>query len=69
MEERCKNCRYLKKLYVPPVPMFNEMPKDGYVCDVFGYEGEVMWLGKAKDIELGHCEVFSKKGEAYETAI
>ena len=55
MEEKCKNCRYFKKLYVPPLEEFELIPKDAYVCGLFYDEGEVQYLGFD---ENGMCEMF-----------
>lgn len=52
MTEECSWCKHLKRLYVPPV--YENMPKDKYVCDCFIEDGEVMYLGET----IGHCEVF-----------
>lgn len=57
----CKDCIYFKKMYVPPLDMYNNIPKDGYVCTLF-QEIEVMWLGtKDQGAEVGLCECFMPK--------
>ena len=69
-EEKCANCRHIRKLYVPPI--HKDIPKDAYVCALFGIdetkmlygdeEKQVMYLSDAE----GMCEMFSpKKQEHY----
>lgn len=57
-ENRCLDCKYCAKFYVPPCECYKDMPKDGYVCTLFLEEAnEVMWLEHG---EIG-CEVFSER--------
>ena len=58
-EMKCKNCKFFKRLYVPPLRAFEKIPKDGFVCEALSFEGEVMWLG-TNNAENEHCEMYSK---------
>lgn len=52
-EEKCANCRHLKKLYVPPI--HKDIPRNAFVCDLFIKEGnQVMYLSD----DTGRCECF-----------
>ena len=55
--EKCKNCIYCKKLYVPPCDCYNEIPKDAYVCTLFLENEKVMYMGTNKLM----CEMFTRK--------
>ena len=60
MQDKCENCRYCAKLYVPPTIEFNDIPKDKYVCTVFWDMKEadhVQYLGDNK----GMCEMFTER--------
>lgn len=54
--KRCGNCKYCKRLYVPPVPYFDHARtvNDRYVCIVFANEGQVQYLGDNE----GMCEMY-----------
>lgn len=57
-EKTCKTCKWCLKLYVPPVKMYDDIPKDSYVCGLFIREsGDVQYLGD----DSGMCEVYSPK--------
>lgn len=43
--ERCEKCRHFKRFYVPPLTIYEGIPKDGYCCDALGCEEQVMYLG------------------------
>ena len=61
--ERCDQCKYYTKLYVPPVKWFDNIPKDAYVCSAFMLEvNRVQWLGRESEgVGEGMCECFSRR--------
>ena len=64
MRENCENCRFCKKLYVPPIDYFKNIPKDRYVCSLMvetENSEDVQYLGEKTDIEKGYCEIYIKK--------
>lgn len=40
---KCENCKYFAKLYVPELKMYENIPKDAYVCRF--QDDKVMYLG------------------------
>lgn len=65
MDEKCKNCKFFSKLYVPPLKAYEYVP-NGYCCTFFAPDGEVMWLG-ANEEEAGNgmCEMFTEREELH----
>ena len=63
MTERCADCRYFKKIYVPPTPRYKyaRAIHGKYVCTVWG--DEVMYL---EDRE-GRCELYDEQGGSGDT--
>ena len=57
MKEKCKNCVFCAGLYVPPIPYYEEIPKNKHVCTLFLKEGDVMYLPD----DEGMCEMFTPK--------
>lgn len=60
MEDKCKNCRYCAKLYVPPLKEYSNIPNNSYLCTVFWDNKEsnrIMYLGDNQ----GMCEIFTEK--------
>lgn len=58
VKEKCKNCKFCAKLYVPPHPDFKRIPKNKYVCTLFlKSDDQVMYL---QSDEL-MCEMFTPK--------
>lgn len=56
MEDKCENCKYFRRLYVPNTTMFGNLNKDGYVCTA---KSEVLYLGtKGQGANLGWCNRF-----------
>lgn len=55
---KCKDCKYIRGLYVPPIDAYKDIPKDKFVCTLFeGEDNRVMYLEDDK----GMCECFSRK--------
>ena len=65
MNECCGNCKHFRRMYVPPIEAYKDMPTDGFVCGVSvdGDEYCVMWLGRGEEATRGMCEVFSGREE------
>lgn len=66
MEDKCENCRYCAKLYVPPTMEFKDIPQDKYVCTIFWDMKEtdhVQYLGDNQ----GMCEMFTERKNYEET--
>lgn len=67
MEEKCKNCKLVGKIYYPPTLQEEARRVDG--CFLFASEPdgvlndyrEVMYLNDLN----GHCECFTPKGEIW----
>lgn len=59
MNEECKNCKYLIRLYVPPIDAYADIPKDAFVCTLFLGEGQVQYI----DDDTGMCECFTERKE------
>lgn len=65
MDDKCKNCKYFSKFYVPPIEAYKYVP-NGYCCTVFVPNRQVMWLGSDKESAgNGVCEMFSKREESH----
>lgn len=63
----CANCALLKQLYVPPLEIYQNIPKDAYVCTLFmndSYGNSVMF----KESKHGMCECFTDIDESEEQA-
>lgn len=59
-EDKCANCRYCAKLYVPPLKEYSSIPNNSYLCTVLWDNKEsnrIMYLGDNK----GMCEMFTEK--------
>lgn len=59
MQDKCANCRYCAKLYVPPTKEFKDIPEDKYVCTIFWDIKEsdhVQYLGDNQSM----CEMFAE---------
>ena len=58
-EEKCKNCKYCKRLYVPVLPCYDHARnvRDRYVCTAL--DDSVMYLGD----DESQCEMFEVKNE------
>ena len=57
---KCADCKYIRKLYVPPLQFYKDIPKDGFVCvcNIEPGGNQVMWLGKSSN---GCCELFEER--------
>lgn len=56
--EDCSNCALIRRLYVPPLDKYKNIPKDAYVCTLFindPYDKTVMFM----DSKHGMCECFT----------
>lgn len=56
--EKCEYCKYLTKLYVPPIDVYKNIPKDAFVCTLFLKEANQVQYLDTKD---GMCEMFTEK--------
>lgn len=62
MDYKCENCKFFRKMYVPPIRMYKDIPQDAYVCGLFYDDDEVMYLGTDEQgAKLGMCEEFVAK--------
>lgn len=55
---QCKDCKFIRKLYVPPIDAYKDIPKDAFVCNLFEQEdNRVTYMNS--DTEM--CECFSRR--------
>ena len=66
MDNKCADCRFCTKLYVPPCDCYKDIPKDAYVCTVFLKDADrVQYLEDDQSI----CEMFTEKPDNFPNVI